>query len=218
MILRSFQKHYNHSIALDCPSLELKPNTKYAVIGANGSGKSTFAKILAGIEKPDDGPDIISPHIRIGYMPQKSYGFRLSVKENLLLKCKDEAKALLLLKELGINELSKRKASKLSGGETARMALARILMNPYDLLILDEPTASMDMEYSLVSEKLILDYQNKTKCICIWITHSISQARRYADEVLFFSKGHLIENGLINDVLQNPRLLETKRFLSYFGS
>ncbi len=218
MNLEPFQKHYQNDFMLRTPGLVLKEHTKYALIGPNGSGKSTFARIVAGIEEPDSRCRVIPPEKTVGYMPQKSYGYRMSVLKNLLLKNPDFQRADILLKKMGIDALSGRNASRLSGGETARMALARLLMTQYDILILDEPTAAMDMESTQISEKAVLDYQKETGCILLWITHSISQARRISDEILFFYKGNLTESGSTDTVLNQPSQSETQKFLSFWGS
>ena len=68
--------------------------------------------------------------------------------------------------------------------------MARIMMKPYEVLILDEPTAAMDIETSMLSEQLIVQYVQETGCSLILITHSLQQAKRIADEILFFHKGH----------------------------
>ena len=70
-----------------------------------------------------------------------------------------------------------KRANFLSGGETARMALARVVMKFYDVVILDEPTAAMDMEATILSENLIVDFVRETGCTLILVTHSFQQAR-----------------------------------------
>ena len=150
MKIHAFSKTYEGRTVLDFPGIELEPGTICAVIGANGSGKSTFTKIL-------------------------------------------------------------------SGGETARMALVRLMMRSYDLVILDEPTAAMDMETTLLSEKLIAAYVRETGCALILVTHSLQQARRIADEVWYFHKGALLETGTKEQVLDTPERAETKQFLEFYG-
>ena len=142
----SFRKTYNRRVVLELPELELPEGQITAVIGPNGSGKSTFAKILAGIERADDKKPILSG-VSVGYLPQKSFPFRMSTEKNILLNGNSPARASELMKALGLESLAGQSAKKLSGGETARMALCRILMNRYDLLILDEPTAAMLVEH-----------------------------------------------------------------------
>jgi ABC-type multidrug transport system ATPase subunit len=212
----AFSKTYNKRVVLDLPELELPKGQITAVIGPNGSGKSTFAKILAGIEHADR-KDPILPGISVGYLPQKSFPFRMSTEKNILQNGNDRARAAELMKALDIGGLAGQSAKKLSGGETARMALARLLMGQYDLLILDEPTSAMDMESTLASERLIADYCHKTGCAVLLITHSIQQARRMARQVAFLHQGKLIEQGETDLVLSKPSQAETKQFLDFYG-
>ena len=216
MKIEAFSKTYEGRQVLDFPGMEVQPGKIYAIIGTNGSGKSTFAKILAGILLADrrgkrtDGKSI-------GYMPQKNYAFRMSTKANILLGGKDETRANALMDAIQIRHLENKRADKLSGGETARMALVRLMMGKYDLVILDEPTAAMDMETTLLSEKLIADYVQQTGCALILVTHSLQQARRLADEVLYFHKGKLLEYGPKAQMLDAPAMAETKQFLEFYG-
>ena len=154
MKIAAFSKTYERSKVLDFPGYELQPGKIYAIIGANGSGKSTFSKILAGALRSDQRNSPLSG-LEVGYMPQKNYAFRMSLKANILLSGKDVNKAEELMDALQIRQLEKKRADRLSGGETARMALARLMMKQYDLVILDEPTAAMDMETTAISENLI---------------------------------------------------------------
>ena len=209
-------KTYNRRIVLDLPELELPEGQITAVIGANGSGKSTFAKILGGIDRPD-APHPVLPEISAGYLPQKSFPFRMSVEKNILSNGHDRSRASELMTALGLGNLAAQSAKKLSGGETARMALARLLMKQYELLILDEPTAAMDMESTLLSENLISHYCQETGCAVLLITHSIQQARRLARQVLFLQQGKLIEQGDTDTGLSKPARAETKQFLEFYG-
>lgn len=217
MKLQAFSKTYEGRKVLNVPEMELDSGKIYAVIGANGSGKSTFAKCLAGIIENDRKVKVLDKNICVGYMPQKSYAFHMSVKKNIALGGNDTVRAAKLMKELQIKHLAEQKASKLSGGETARMALARVLMKSFDLLILDEPTAAMDMETTSLTEELIMKYCRETGCVMLLVTHSLQQARRVADEVLFFRKGELVESGLKEKVLYTPECEETKAFLEFYG-
>ena len=216
MKISAFSKTYEGRTVLDFPGLELEAGKIYAVIGANGSGKSTFAKILAGVLPADrrgkwlDGGSV-------GYMPQKNYAFRMSTKANILLNGSDEKRADKLMEAIQIHHLASKRADRLSGGETARMALVRLMMKPYDLVILDEPTAAMDMETTILSENLIADYVRETSCAMILVTHSLQQARRIAHQVLYFHKGKLLEYGPKEQVLYEPQMAETKGFLEFYG-
>ena len=216
MNILPFSKTYEGRCVLDFPGMELQPGKIYAVIGANGSGKSTFAKILAGVLKADRKGNFLDT-ASVGYMPQKNYAFRMTTKANILLNGKDASRAEKLMDAIGLRELENKRADKLSGGETARMALVRLMMKRYDAVLLDEPTAAMDMETTLLSEKLIAQYVRETGCALILVTHSLQQARRIADEVLYFHKGKLLEFGPKEQVLYEPKAPETKQFLEFYG-
>ena len=216
MKLLPFSKTYDDRTVLDFPGMQLESGEIYAVIGANGSGKSTFAKILAGIVNADKKGSLRDGG-SIGYMPQKNYAFRMSTKANIMLNGKDENRAHELMDAIQIRHLENKRADKLSGGETARMALARLMMKTYDMVLLDEPTAAMDMETTLLSEKLIAEYVKESHCSLILVTHSLQQARRIADEVWYFHKGKLLESGTKEQVLSKPAAAETKQFLEFYG-
>ncbi len=221
----ALKKSFGTRTVLELPRLEFDLGRIYAVIGANGSGKSTFVRILSGMTEADDGKlqiersERTADKLKIGYMPQKSYAFRMSVRQNLLLNegC-EEARADELLEAVKLTELSGVQAKKLSGGETARMALARILMRDYELLLLDEPTAAMDIETTILAEKLLRDYCERTGCCMILITHSLQQARRMADELLFLHKGKLIERGSTTELLSTPKNPQTQKFIEFYGN
>ena len=216
MKIEAFSKTYEGRKVLDFPGAELQPGKIYAIIGANGSGKSTFAKALAGI-LPADKKAALTDGGTVGYLPQKNYAFRMTTKRNILLNGNDETRAVELMDALQIRHLENKRADKLSGGETARMALARLMMRSYDLVLLDEPTAAMDMETTLLSEKLIVEYVKETGCALVLVTHSLQQARRIADQVWYFHKGELLEAGSREQVLREPQKTETRQFLEFYG-
>ena len=216
MKILPFSKTFDGRTVLDFPVMEVEPGKIYAIIGANGSGKSTFAKVLAGILSADKRGDYLDGG-SFGYMPQKNYAFRLSTKANILLNGRDVARAESLMDAIQIRHLENKRADRLSGGETARMALVRLMMKKYDLVVLDEPTAAMDMETTLLSEQLIENYVKETGCSLILVTHSLQQARRISDEVWYFHKGKLLETGPKEQVLYQPEKPETRQFLEFYG-
>ena len=215
MNLPAFSKTYDSVKVLDFPGLTLKPGKICAILGANGSGKSTFAKIAAGILPADQKCRIPGS---VGYLPQKPYAFRMTVKKNILLTGGSPEHADELMEALSLTALQDKRADRLSDGETARMAMARLMMKRYDMVILDEPTAAMDMETTSAAEKLILKYAKDTGCILILVTHSLQQARRVADEALYFHKGRLLESGEAAQLLYCPSKPETKQFLEFYGN
>ena len=217
MRVEAFSKTYDGRKVLEFEGMELEPGKIYAVIGANGSGKSTFAKCIAGIISADKKGQILEKKKTVGYMPQKSYAFSMSVEKNIALGGDDKERGQKLMEQLQITHLAKKRGNRLSGGETARMALARVMMSSFDVMILDEPTAAMDIETSLLSENLIMEYCKETNCALVLVTHSLQQARRVADEVLFFYQGTLKEAGKKEQLLNEPKQPETKRFLEFYG-
>ncbi len=213
----AFTKTYAGKTVLNMPDFEIPEKTVTAVVGANGSGKTTLARVLAGIEPPDRRTNLLPQGVKVGYMPQKSYAFRMSTSSNISLNGRDKGKAKRLMEALRIDALAKNRAKKLSGGETAKMALARLLMGSYDMLILDEPTASMDVESTLTSEELIRQYTGETGCAVLLITHSIRQAKRLSQRLVYLSKGQLIEQGETAKMLEKPEQELTRSFLDFYG-
>ncbi|MEE0434981.1 MAG: ABC transporter ATP-binding protein [Peptococcaceae bacterium] len=216
MNVQPFTKTYDGRIVLDFPGGNFTAGSITAIIGANGCGKSTFTKILAGVLQSDQHQRPVKT-TSIGYMPQKNFAFRMTTRKNILLGEKNPTKADALMEALHLTSLADKAAHKLSGGETARMALARLMMKQYDLVLLDEPTAAMDMETTLLAETLIKHYVKETNCAFILVTHSLQQARRIADDVLFFKSGELCEHGPKEQVLYAPKNEKMKKFLDFYG-
>ena len=222
MILRNLTKTYKGQRVLDLPFFELPEKSICALIGANGSGKSTLARIVAGVIDPDDKRSLENPaHLKVGYMPQKNFAFQMKVIKNVLLPVADNAanrsRAMALMKELNIDHLADHAAHRLSGGETARMALARVLMCPSDIMVYDEPTAAMDVQSTLLTEDLIKRHQQESGCRVLLVTHSLKQAMRIADHVGFLHQGHLVEFGPADQVLTEPKEALTREFLDFYS-
>ena len=221
MIVNAFQKTYASRCVLDFPGMDLERGHVYAVIGANGSGKSTFGRILAQIEPADGKKKPFAGHVSVGYMLQKNYAFQMTVRQNILLNSRktdeDRKRAEQLMEATGLSHLADENAQRLSGGETARMAVARILMQHYDVLVLDEPTAAMDVEATLKIERLVTEYCHRNNAVVIVITHALKQAMRMADSVLFFKDGMLTEQGDAQQVLTSPQKNETRQFIEFYS-
>lgn len=198
---------------LTVPELFFAPGTVTALLGPNGCGKSTLGRCLAGILPTDQN---VSPvHARVGFSAQVSYPFRMSLRKNVLTNCTDPGKADALIEALDLSSLAGQNAKKLSGGQTARMALARILAGSYDLVILDEPTASMDMRSTILAENCIREYAAHGGSVLL-ITHSLAQARRIAGRILLLSSGELVEDGPVSTVLEHPSDPRAAEFLEFY--
>ena len=222
MIVKNLKKTYGEKTVLNINEFSFEPGKIYAIIGANGSGKSTFLKIIAGTLKPSEKPEITLDGKTLAYMPQKNYAFKTTVLKNVMLSAKNKTEDITTAKEylseMKIDHLKNQNASKLSGGETARMCLCRIFLSNSDIILLDEPTAAMDIESTLLSEALIKKYIKKTNATIIMVTHSVNQAKRLSDEVIFMKDGQIIEYGKSNEILNLPSKPESKEFLEFFSS
>ncbi|HWQ06382.1 MAG TPA: ABC transporter ATP-binding protein, partial [Feifaniaceae bacterium] len=194
----------------------------YALVGPNGSGKTTLLRILAGTLKQDTGTVNYGGVAwgEIGYLPQKPYAFDRSVLNNVLLGLQNEpnAKSLALdaLERVGIVHLCKARGNRLSGGETQRMALARLIAKPRKALLLDEPTSSADILANDQMERAVLDYAMETGCTLIFSSHAPSQAMRLGEFVLALDGGKIGEFGSAEEVLQNPKQESTQAFLRHW--
>jgi ABC-type multidrug transport system ATPase subunit len=216
------QKLYGERLALDIPLLSFADGGRYALIGPNGSGKTTLLRILAGTLRPDVGSirygDISKGEI--GYLPQKPYAFDRSVLENVLLALEPGAgarkSALAALERVGLGHLAKARGNRLSGGETQRMALARLIAKPRRVLLLDEPTSSADIQANDKMENALLAYAEETGCTLIFSSHAPSQAMRLGQHALALEGGRIGESGSAEQVLQSPQKESTREFLRHW--
>ena len=176
-------------------------NDFWAIIGPNGGGKSTLARLLVGLLKPSSGKIIKSKNLRIGYVPQNTFlnrHFPISTLEVVMmgfLKPKlfggflpknAKKNAMELLEQFHLESYADKKIGSLSGGQRQRVLIARALCGNPNLLILDEPTASIDQK----NQKEIYDLLqtlNKEKTI-IMISHDISVLLGYAKKVLYVNQ------------------------------
>jgi len=226
--VKGLQKRYGQRLVLDVDGLAFNSPHAYALIGANGSGKSTLLRILSGVIDATSGTIDVTgadrDSIRVGYMPQKSYVFDFSVSRNVALaleaahlpKEEVEQRVSEALRAVGMDEMADARGSGLSGGEAQRVALARILVADLDVVLLDEPTASMDLEGTARVEQALAAYRERTGCLLIAATHAPAQARRISDHVVMLSSGTVVECGETDAVLDAPTSAEGRAFLSYW--
>lgn len=218
--LTDIYKSFGSRLVISIPHLCFHRNKRYALMGVNGSGKTTLLRILAGILLPDKGFVRNPDQEFMGYMPQSPYAFSFSVRKNVEIALQDHAeadsRAAQALEAVGIAHLIQSRGHTLSGGETQRMAFARMIALPRRLLLLDEPTSAADIQGTDQIEKVLLEYLSRIECTLIFSTHSPAQALRLADEVVFLDQGEIIERGDACEVLHSPKDPRTQLFLNHW--
>lgn len=195
------------------------------VMGPNGSGKSLLLRLLHGLIAPSAGEISWGGHEpgrpvqeRQALVFQKPVLLRRSVAENIdfVLRLKGKAGAEprdALLGRVGLLALAKQPARLLSGGEQQRLSLARALATEPDVLLLDEPTASLDPASVLMIEGIVKE-ANRRGVRIIFVTHDIGQARRLADEVVFLHRGRVAEHAGAEGFFQSPVSEAARDFLA----
>lgn len=206
-----------------------------AIIGPSGGGKSTLLRILGGLILPDsgrflfDGQEIKLDEVSlleyrrtIGFVFQSNGLFHhLTGRQNItmpLIKVygfsKEEAedKVESLLKRFGLANDGHKYPQELSGGQQQRIAIARAVAAKPRLILLDEPTSSLDPELTREVLDMIREL-NEDGLSTLLVTHEMGFAKRACDKVIFLAGGRLVEHGPSRDVFENPKSDELKRFL-----
>ena len=185
-------KVFGEKIIFDDVSYGVHQGDKIGIIGINGTGKTTILKIIAGLEEPDEGQVIMQNGLRITYLPQNP---EFPPNATILDYVADgkwqkdwatASEAANVLNKLGITN-HEEKIEHLSGGQKKRVALARTLVNPADILILDEPTNHIDNEMASWLE----DYLRKFKGALVMVTHDRYFLDRVTNKILEISHGKL---------------------------
>lgn len=185
-------KVFGEKIIFDDVSYGIHQGDKIGIIGINGTGKTTILKIIAGLEEPDEGQVIMQNGLRITYLPQNP---EFPPNATILDYVADgkwqkdwatASEAANVLNKLGITN-HEEKIEHLSGGQKKRVALARTLVNPADILIFDEPTNHIDNEMASWLE----DYLRKFKGALVMVTHDRYFLDRVTNKILEISHGKL---------------------------
>ena len=194
------------------------------IMGPNGAGKSIFLKILNGIIRPTSGKILWNEKIDESLVLngqalvfQKPILLRRSVEANLdffdkLINLNNYDKNQLL-KTVDLLDQKNQPARLLSLGEQQRLSLIRALLLRPRLIMLDEPTANLDPASTKIIEDIIISLKEFGIKI-IFVTHNILQAKRLADEVIFFDKGKLIEHSNSKEFFSNSKSIKVNNYLN----
>ncbi|WHT20931.1 ABC transporter ATP-binding protein [Crossiella sp. CA-258035] len=209
--LRGLRKHFGPVRAVDGVDLTVAPGEVLALLGPNGAGKSTTVDLVLGLTRPDAGEVHVFGHrpdeaVRNGVIGAMLQGGALIddatvgelVRMVAALHRRPQAAAAALAKA-GVAELAKRRCKKLSGGQRQRVRFAIALVSDPDLLILDEPTAAMDVETRRHFWQNIRELTSTGKTV-VFATHYLEEAESYADRVVLMRAGTVVADGTVAQI------------------
>ncbi|EFL53236.1 ABC transporter related protein [Solidesulfovibrio fructosivorans JJ]] len=210
---RNLSFAYNGAAVLTDVSLRLEPGRVTAILGVNGAGKSTLLKCLGGLIRPQRGGVALGEKKlgelsrrdaarRIAYVPQSQQAEGMTVFEAVLLgrrphmglrpSRRDMGIVEGVLTRLGLSALAFRRLDALSGGEMQKTAIARALVQEPDVLLLDEPTASLDLKNMLEVFAIVRQAVTGQGVAAAAVLHDLSQAMRFADDFVLLSRGAVL--------------------------
>ncbi|MEE0867799.1 MAG: amino acid ABC transporter ATP-binding protein [Clostridia bacterium] len=236
VIVKNLKKSFHFLNVLNGIDITINEGEVVCIIGPSGSGKSTFLRCLNQLETATEGTIIVDGYditdkktdinmVRrnIGMVFQNFNLFsHLTVKKNIMFaplelkkmtKAEAEAKAIELLKRVGLEDKADSYPHQLSGGQQQRVAIARALaMNP-DIMLFDEPTSALDPE--MVGEVLaVMKKLANDGMTMVVVTHEMGFAREVSDRVVFIDGGVIIEEGTPEQLFGNPKNARTIDFLN----
>ena len=211
-------KRYDDVLAVDNIDFTVSTGATVGLLGGNGAGKTTTIAMLLGLLVPTSGAIQVLGHdmardrfaalARMNFSsPYVSLPHRLSVAENLrvyghLYNVPDiEARIARLAEELDLTALLDRPAGNLSAGQKTRVALAKALINKPELLLLDEPTASLDPDTGDWVRTWLERYRDETGCAILLASHNMAEVERLCDHVLMLKQGRIVDQGSPADLL-----------------
>jgi ABC-2 type transport system ATP-binding protein len=210
--VRDLTKVYGPITAVDRISFTLAQGSTVALLGGNGAGKTTTIAMLLGLVVPTSGEvrvfgaDVSRNRSAVAYRmnfqsPYVDLPARLTVRQNLtvyagLYSIANAADRIAYIAEdLQIEPLLDRPTGKLSAGQKTRVGLAKALLNAPDLLLLDEPTASLDPDTADWVRRKLKDYAETRGSTLLLASHNMAEVERLADRVILLHQGRIIEDG-----------------------
>ena len=218
--IKKLTKIYNNFLAVNKINFQIEKNKTIGLLGPNGCGKTTTIGMMLGLVTPSEGEILIenkniksfkrddilkrfnfaSPYVEL---PKK-----LTVKQNLEIygrlygiKNLDE-RITEISSDLDIKNFYERKTGELSSGQKNRVSLAKSLINKPEILLLDEPTASLDPDIGDFIRSYIQEYKKINKVTILLASHNMSEVERLCDSVIMMRKGKIIDSGTCQDLIQ----------------
>ncbi len=206
-------KRYGEREALRDVSFEAGAGEMVAVIGPNGAGKTTLLSILAGVQPPTAG--VVSLPSGVGWVPQQPALYsRLTVAENLELFARLERRAggnldhrsvvAAMLEQIDLQDRASERVERLSGGNRQRVNIAIGLLSEPSVLVLDEPSSSLDPRQRERLWRFICALSQRGRCV-VFSTHNVAEAERYAQRVVVLADGELLFNGSPEELARAQR-------------
>ena len=218
--LQSAHVHYDRIQALADCTLQIRAGERVALIGSNGSGKSTLLRLLHGLIKPTVGVMSSSASARQAMLFQRPYMLRASVQNNIALSLwlrgtdwkQARRDALAALERVGLADLAGRNAKVLSGGQQQRVALARAWACKPAVVLLDEPTSSLDPSAKREVERLMHEFAGSGMTL-IFSSHNLGQVKRLASRVIYLEQGRVVADLPTHDFFNGPLPVAAENFL-----
>ena len=218
--IKELTKIYNNYIAVDKINFEIEKNKTVGLLGPNGCGKTTTIGMILGLVSPSEGKILIenknvnsfkrdeilkrfnfaSPYVEL---PKK-----LTVKQNLEIYGRLYSIENLyerineISHDLDIKSFFDRRTGELSSGQKNRVSLAKSLINKPEILLLDEPTASLDPDIGDFIRSYIQEYKNKNKITVLLASHNMNEVERLCDSVIMMKKGKIIDSGTCKELIK----------------
>tara|TARA_B100000212_G_scaffold336588_1_gene310135 strand:- start:98 stop:829 length:732 start_codon:yes stop_codon:yes gene_type:complete len=219
--IKKLTKTYNNYQAVNNISFEIEKNKTIGLLGPNGCGKTTTIGMMLGLVSPSAG-EILIENKEIKYFKRdeilKRFNFaspyvelpkKLTVKQNLeiygrLYGIKNLKERINdISRDLDIKSFFERKTGELSSGQKNRVSLAKSLINKPEILLLDEPTASLDPDIGDFIRSYIQEYKLKNKVTILLASHNMSEVERLCDSVIMMRKGKIIDKGTCKQLIDN---------------
>ena len=209
--IEHIHKIFGDKVIFDDISCGIDQGEKIGIIGVNGTGKTTLLRVIAGEEEPDEGQVITQNGIRISWLPQTpEFPQHMTILDYVAegkwqKDWSTESEARRMLNTLGITDQNIN-MDNLSGGEKKRVALARMLLNPADILILDEPTRGIDVGAKAEIYTIINNLAKQGLAI-ILISSEMPEVMNMSDRMMIMREGHIMGE-LSHDEYDQERILK----------